>query len=385
MWSVAVLYCNWNNVQLFSLLYIFCVTFPIVSNGQLDLNPAYKYSEEANHQFIPNVVSAMDDKDEKYANSQHGHINENRKTSEAINSDMSSVWLQAIGSTLVISVAPFILLYITPLDSSDSMRPRLKIILAFASGGLLGDAFLHLIPHAVHKNEHSEHGHNNHGHHSHAHNNHGDDMTIGLWVLGGIIAFLLVEKLVRLLKCSHQHRDTLKKPALKQHIKQFKKSQKLKSSEATQEHVEVSGYLNLAADFAHNFTDGLAIGASYLSGKNIGMMTTITILLHEVPHEIGDFAILIKSGCSRSKAMMLQLLTAFGAIAGNVLVLCGASDQSVTLSWVLPFTAGGFIYIATVNVLPELLENSTKLIQSLKEIAALLSGVGLMIIIDKLE
>jgi zinc transporter 7 len=63
----------------------------------------------------------------------------------------------------------------------------------------------------------------------------------------------------------------------------------------------VAGYLNLAADFTHNFTDGLAIGASYLAGRNVGLVTTFTILLHEVPHEIGDFAILIQSGCSKRK------------------------------------------------------------------------------------
>ncbi len=63
----------------------------------------------------------------------------------------------------------------------------------------------------------------------------------------------------------------------------------------------MAGYLNLAADFTHNFTDGLAIGASYLAGRNVGLVTTFTILLHEVPHEIGDFAILIQSGCSKRK------------------------------------------------------------------------------------
>jgi len=70
---------------------------------------------------------------------------------------------------------------------------------------------------------------------------------------------------------------------------------------STGNEIKVSGYLNLAADFTHNFTDGLAIGASYLAGKNIGIITTVTVLLHEVPHEIGDFAILIQSGCSRRK------------------------------------------------------------------------------------
>jgi zinc transporter 7 len=70
---------------------------------------------------------------------------------------------------------------------------------------------------------------------------------------------------------------------------------------STGNEIKVSGYLNLSADFTHNFTDGLAIGASYLAGTNIGIITTVTVLLHEVPHEIGDFAILIQSGCSRRK------------------------------------------------------------------------------------
>ena len=67
------------------------------------------------------------------------------------------------------------------------------------------------------------------------------------------------------------------------------------------ESLKIAGYLNLAADFAHNFTDGLAIGASFLAGESVGIITTITILLHEVPHEIGDFAILVQSGCSKRK------------------------------------------------------------------------------------
>ncbi|MFW8314679.1 ZIP family metal transporter, partial [Klebsiella pneumoniae] len=82
------------------------------------------------------------------------------------------------------------------------------------------------------------------------------------------------------------------------------------------------------------------IGASYLAGNSIGIVTTINILLHEVPHEIGDFAILIKSGCSRRKAMLLQLVTAVGALSGNALALIGGnSAESNTAPWILPFTA----------------------------------------------
>ena len=74
-----------------------------------------------------------------------------------------------------------------------------------------------------------------------------------------------------------------------------------KGDEIADGSIKVSGYLNLAADFTHNFTDGLAIGASYLVSRNVGFITTLTILLHEVPHEIGDFAILVQSGCSKRK------------------------------------------------------------------------------------
>lgn len=302
---------------------------------------------------------------------------------------MSSMWLHSIGSTLLISAAPFFILYFVPLDNTESMKPRLKTLLAFASGGLLGDAFLHLIPHAVAPHDHSSHANHAHSHnHEEGHHEHGHDMWVGMWVLGGIITFLAVEKLVRLLKIGHDHAhsheaESKKEPEKKELTKKKEKSTDKKKKEEHHSYMEVSGYLNLAADFTHNFTDGLAIGASYLAGSNVGMVTTVAILLHEVPHEIGDFAILIKSGCSKKKAMYLQLTTAVGALAGNVLALLGTSASSSP--WILPFTAGGFIYIATVSVIPELLESSTKLVQSLKEILALLLGVFLMVLITFFE
>lgn len=268
---------------------------------------------------------------------------------------------------------------------------------------------MHLIPHAI--SPHHHHGDDGHGHghdHSHSHSHgeeqphdHSHDMTIGLYVLGGIIMFLTVEKMVRLIKGGHGHShgpapaaESTAKPkssedakGKKSEAKADKKSQqpkqKSKDEHKEVESISVSGYLNLAADFTHNFTDGLAIGASYLAGNSVGVITTITILLHEVPHEIGDFAILIKSGCSKRKAMALQLVTAVGALSGTCIALLGSSGEAAP--WVLPFTAGGFIYIATVSVLPELLEESTKLYQSLKEIAALLAGVGLMVVIANFE
>eukprot|EP00088_Acartia_fossae_P005670 TRINITY_DN1255_c0_g1_i4.p1 TRINITY_DN1255_c0_g1~~TRINITY_DN1255_c0_g1_i4.p1 ORF type:complete len:486 (+),score=147.50 TRINITY_DN1255_c0_g1_i4:32-1489(+) len=339
-------------------------------------------------------------------------------------SEMGTIWFQAICATLLISAAPFFILFFIPLDNSAEKQWLLKILLAFASGGLLGDAFLHLIPHAQVASEGDNEGHAHSHSHSHSHS-HGDgaeghshDMSVGLGVLSGVVAFLCVEKLVRIMKGGHSHSHSpppqaaaekdLKEKSKKKadEKKKDKKSDDEEEKESDsdkgeekkeevakkeddhqeeeEEEIKVSGYLNLAADCFHNFTDGLAIGASFLAGESIGLITTFTILLHEVPHEIGDFAILIQSGVPKQKAIFLQLLTAVGAMAGCIvsLVLGGVTEAASSIT--LPFTAGGFIYIATVSVLPELLEGST-FKQTVAEIAALLLGIYMMVIIAEYE
>jgi zinc transporter 7 len=308
----------------------------------------------------------------------------------------------------------------------------LNILLAFASGGLLGDAFLHLIPHASHSHlpDNDDHGHSHDHIHEHSHeedshgHSHSADMAIGLMVLLGIIAFMCVELFVRHMKGGHGHShgghghshspnkvveekkdektdeksDKKAKKAKKAKNSDDESSEKEEEKEAEKETEEektkekpeeqelaVAGWLNLAADFAHNFTDGLAIGASFLAGENIGIVTTLTILLHEVPHEIGDFAILIQSGATKERAMMLQLVTALGAMMGTVVgFLLGGTFGAVSI--ILPFTAGGFIYIATVGVIPELLANEKATpAQNIKEIIAMFLGIGLMVVIGWLE
>lgn len=312
-------------------------------------------------------------------------------------------------ATVLISAAPFFILFFIRLDNSAEKQWLLKILLAFASGGLLGDAFLHLIPHAIMAQGGEGgggHGHS-HDHHGHSHGGGGEhdphDLSVGLGVLCGIVAFLCVEKFVRIMKGGHGHSHGPPAPAPVEKIKE-KPQKKAKDSDAEEEEeekdektvdqapaivdeepeVKVAGYLNLAADFFHNFTDGLAIGASFLAGESIGVVTTLTILLHEVPHEIGDYAILIQSGVPPKKAIMLQLLTALGALSGCVLSLFlgGAVEWASKLT--LPFTAGGFIYIATVSVIPELLEGAT-FKQSVMEVIALLVGVLMMVIITWYE
>ncbi|XP_059205370.1 zinc transporter Slc39a7 [Centropristis striata] len=334
----------------------------------------------------------------------HSHGGERvKREAEGEKRDMVELWTQAIGATLLISAAPFLILFLIPVQSnSDQHQNLLKVLLSFASGGLLGDAFLHLIPHAL--EPHSHHVEDDHGHshaseesHDHGHSHgaaHGHMMSVGLWVLGGIIAFLVVEKFVRALKGGHSHSHGHSHDAPKEkdsdgeeekEKKKKKKEEKVSKKEEKSTDIKVSGYLNLAADFTHNFTDGLAIGASFLVGPAVGGVTTLTILLHEVPHEIGDFAILVQSGCTKRKAMCLQLLTALGALTGTACSLLAEGVGAAATAWILPFTAGGFIYIATVTVLPELLAGRTSFGQSLMEILALLFGVGMMVLIAEYE
>lgn len=333
--------------------------------------PSFKYSRQANEQQdIPTKPAKQ------------SHI-------PSAPRDMTELWLTAMGSTLLISAAPFFILFFIPIDNTIEKQPLLKVLLAFASGGLLGDAFLHLIPHAAMEVNEREHAHS----HIHAHGEegleHSHDMSVGLWVLAGIVVFLMIEKFVRIAKGGHGHSHGAKKEEKKKNYKKSDGDKKTPTSkeDVDKKEIKVAGYLNLAADFSHNFTDGLAIGSSYLAGNTVGVVTTITILLHEVPHEIGDFAILLQSGVSRRNAMLLQLSTALGALAGTAisLVMQGSGDTMAT-EWVLPFTAGGFIYIALVSVIPELLDEAKPSIrQTLLQVGAMMAGVYMMVLIAQFE
>nr|XP_045722633.1 zinc transporter SLC39A7 isoform X2 [Mirounga angustirostris] len=312
---------------------------------------------------------------------EHSHGGYGESGAPGIKQDLDTVtlWAYALGATVLISAAPFFVLFLIPVESnSPRHRSLLQILLSFASGGLLGDAFLHLIPHAL--EPHSHHPLEQPGH-GHSHSGQGPILSVGLWVLSGIVAFLVVEKFVRHVKGGHGHSHG--------HGQTHGHTQG--SHGHGKQDLRVSGYLNLAADLAHNFTDGLAIGASFRGGWGLGILTTMTVLLHEVPHEVGDFAILVQSGCSKKQAMRLQLLTAIGALAGTACALLtegGAVGSEVAggtgPGWILPFTAGGFIYVATVSVLPELLREASPL-QSLLEVLGLLGGVVMMVLIAHLE
>ncbi|XP_078487999.1 zinc transporter ZIP13 [Ciona intestinalis] len=267
---------------------------------------------------------------------------------------------------------------------------QLQRLLSFAVGGLLGDVFLHLLP------ESWEQLNNNSGSHTHW-----PAVGNGLWVLIGLISFCLLEKLFPddkpeksddLTVSEHTAINSCAETTCKQYSNGFNQnennnlrqvngtsnghachqtskqngSKNTKHYEANKEpisstKIKTSGYLNLLANCVDNFTHGLAVGGSYLVSRRVGVLTTLAILLHEIPHEVGDFAILLRAGFDRWQAAKLQILTAAGGLLGAVVALLAESAKSAgdRVSWILPFTSGGFIYIALCTCVPDLLEEKS--------------------------
>jgi zinc transporter 7 len=160
-----------------------------------------------------------------------------------------------------------------------------------------------------------------------------------------------------------------------------------------------------SADFTHNITDGLAMSASFYASPTIGATTTVAVFFHEIPHEVGDFALLVQSGFSKRAAMGAQFLTAVGALLGTLIGIAvqelggGKSGDGpmpmnggiwgTSLTWgdmLLPFTAGTFLYVGTVAVIPELLETGPNKAQELRktlvQFAAIAVGAGIMLYIS---
>ena len=167
--------------------------------------------------------------------------------------------------------------------------------------------------------------------------------------------------------------------------------------------IKLSAYLNLIADFTHNITDGLALSSSFYASPTLGATTTVAVFFHEIPHEVGDFALLIQSGFSKKMAMGAQFVTALGAFLGTCLGIAvqelgksgyGAMSGEVRskglagtgLGWgdmLLPFTAGTFLYVGTVAVIPELLETGSNKREEVKktvyQFVAMAVGAGIML------
>jgi zinc and cadmium transporter len=143
------------------------------------------------------------------------------------------------------------------------------------------------------------------------------------------------------------------------------------------------GYMNLLADGVHNLIDGMIIGASYLVSLPVGIATTIAVIFHEIPHELGNFFILLYAGFTKTKALLFNFLTGLFAILGTLVALLVGSRWRISLR-MLPLAAGGFIYIAGSDLVPEL-NKEVELSKSFVQLVAITTGVGLMLLLALVE
>lgn len=235
-----------------------------------------------------------------------------------------------------------------PSKTSNFEPKNMRFLLSFAVGSLLGDVFLHLLPEAFgHLQESVSKG---------LVDAHTGQMQIGLWILIGLLTFIIVEMIFSLEK------------------------------EKEGSGIHISGYLNLLANCIDNFSHGLAVGGGFLVSNKMGFITTCCILMHEIPHEVGDFAILIKSGFSRYEAAKAQFWTATLGISGSMaaVVLDSCLFNDVVASWIIPFTGGGFLNIALVTVLPDLLNNTKTIQDFFISSSGILLGLSIMGLMSQL-
>jgi len=214
------------------------------------------------------------------------------------------------------------------------LRKTLFVFVSLAVGALYGGAFIHLIPEAMAALP-------------------GEGVVGGL-VLGGILAFFALEKFLH-----WHHSHAMDAPDHDDHA------------------VRPLGPMVLVADGVHNFTDGIIIAGSFMISMEVGLSTTLAIALHEIPQEIGDFALLIHAGYRRATAIWLNFASSLVALLGAGLVFVVADIEGV-VPGLAAVAAGGFIYIAGSDLVPEL-HKTTDRAQSLQQLAAILVGVGLML------
>ena len=209
------------------------------------------------------------------------------------------------------------------------LRRIITVLVGFSCGALIGGAFIHMLPEAL--------------------ENMGQACeSIFYYVITGIVVFFVMEKFLYWRHC-HERECPI--------------------------HAFV--YLNLVGDGVHNFIDGMVIAGSFLASYSLGMATTLGVVFHEIPQEIGDFGVLVYGGLTKRKALAYNFASALTAVAGALTVYFSAPLIQGIDTFMAPFAAGGFIYIATTDLMPELHKRNGAR-ESLTQLIALLTGISLM-------
>ncbi len=249
---------------------------------------------------------------------------------------MQEVWIYTLVSVLAVSLISFIGV-VTLSINQKRLHKILLYLVSFSAGALLGDVFIHLIPELIENNLFN--------------------LNTSFYILGGIVIFFTIEKIVHWQHCHMPH---------------------------TKAHTHPFAIVNLVGDGVHNFIDGLIIGASYIINIPVGIATTTAVIFHEIPQEIGDFGVLLQGGFSRRKAILFNFLSALTSVLGGIIAIVASSKIPLISEALIPIAIGGFIYIAGADLIPELHKNfETK--KSILELIAFIIGIAIMTLLLLLE
>lgn len=249
---------------------------------------------------------------------------------------MAITYLCAFASVVVVSLISLVGVFSLSLKE-ETLKKYIGLFISLAVGALLGDTFIHLIPQSFENSSNS--------------------VLVSLLIIVGIFLFFIIEKFLHW----HHHED-----------------------DTEINHIHPVGKLLLFTDGFHNFIDGVIIGASFLVNIPVGIATTIAVILHEIPQEMGDFAVLIHSGYSKKRALWLNFVSALAAVIGMVVALVFGNIATVFSLWILPIGAGGFIYIAVADLIPEL-QKTKDLKNSTLQALVILTGILAMVALTLLE
>lgn len=244
-----------------------------------------------------------------------------------------TLWIWVLLASLSISAVALVG-YFALIINPQKLQKSLQFLISLSVGVFLGDAFLHLIPDAAERT--------------------GDLEKVLLVVLGGILLFFVAEKIVRSYGSRHSHG------------------------------IKPIAQMNLIGDAIHNFIDGTLIAGSFLVSPVIGVTTTIAIIIHEIPQEIGDTGSLIYGGYSPRKAIWYNFLCSLTCTLGAALTLVLGTWLDLPVVYLMPIAAGGFIYIAACDLIPEL-HNSIRTKHQIGQGIIILCGIGFMFFITIVE
>ncbi len=216
---------------------------------------------------------------------------------------------------------------------------RISMLISYAIGALLGAAFLEILPHAL---------------------EHGDAHRTTATVLFGILAFFVLEKLVLWRHCHHDH------------------------CEAHDAHAPAhdhgrSGLLILVGDTFHNFVDGILIAAAFLESTELGIITALAIIAHEIPQEVGDYLILLHSGYSKVRALAFNLLSSLATLVGAMLAYFALAELTTWIPILLALGAASMIYVAVADLIPGL-HKRTALKESVLQVLLIGAGIGSIVL-----